>query len=106
MRAFSGRRFPSADHAQAGVHDDRGRTSARGGRSATPSLAPAATRWMLPSDAEGGPQMVTVSTEDPVAVAARTVIHTGDLAALRRLLAEHPWLATARLGDDEPGGMS
>ena len=30
--------------------------------------------------------MVT-GTEDPVAVAAVTAIHTGDLAALRRLLA-------------------
>lgn len=39
--------------------------------------------------------MVT-GTEDPVAAAAVTAIHTGDLAALRRLLAENPWLATAR----------
>jgi uncharacterized protein len=49
--------------------------------------------------------MVT-STEDPVAVAAVTAIHAGDLAALKRLLAENPWLATARLGDDGPEGMS
>lgn len=49
--------------------------------------------------------MVT-STEDPVAVAAVTAIHAGDLSALRRLLAENPWLATARLGDDGPEGMS
>jgi len=41
-----------------------------------------------------------------VAVAAVAAIHTGDLAALRRLLVENPWLATARLGDDGPEGMS
>ena len=49
---------------------------------------------------------MATSTEDPVAVAAVTAIHTGDLAALRRLLAENPWLAKARLGDDGPEGMS
>jgi ankyrin repeat protein len=49
---------------------------------------------------------MATSTGDPVAVAAVTAIHTGDLAALRRLLAENPWLATARLGDDGPEGMS
>jgi uncharacterized protein len=49
---------------------------------------------------------VVISTEDPVAVAAVTAIHAGDLAALKRLLAENPWLATARLGDDDPEGMS
>jgi len=30
----------------------------------------------------------------------------GDVAALRRLLAEHSALATSRLGDDDPDGMS
>ena len=49
---------------------------------------------------------MATSTEDPVAIAAVTCIHTGDLAALRRLLAENPWLTTARLGDDGPEGMS
>ncbi len=49
---------------------------------------------------------MATSTGDPVAVAAVTAIHTGDLAALRRLLAENPWFATARLGDDGPEGMS
>jgi uncharacterized protein len=48
----------------------------------------------------------TISTEHPVAVAAVAAIHAGDVAALTRLLGEHPWLATARLGDDDPGGMS
>ncbi len=50
--------------------------------------------------------MSTISTEDPIAIAAVSAIHTGDVPALRRLLAEHPSLATARLGDDDPGGMS
>jgi ankyrin repeat protein len=52
---------------------------------------------------------MVLDTEDPLAVAAVAVIHTGDVAALRQLLAEHPGLATARLGDyDGPdcGGMS
>ena len=50
--------------------------------------------------------MVTIGTEDPVALAAVAAIQAGDLPALTRLLAENPWLATARLGDDDPGGMS
>jgi uncharacterized protein len=50
--------------------------------------------------------MGTLSTDDPIAVAAVTAIHTGDVESLTRLLAEHPTLARARLGDDEPCGMS
>ncbi len=50
--------------------------------------------------------MVTVGTEHPVAVAAVAAVHAGDLATLKRLLREHPWLATSRLGDDDPEGMS
>ncbi len=50
--------------------------------------------------------MVTISTEDPVAMAVVTAIHTGDLTALAGLLAKHRWLASARLGDDDPDGMS
>lgn len=49
---------------------------------------------------------VTISTEDPVALAAITAIHTGDIAGLNRLLDQYPWLAAARLGDDDPEGMS
>ena len=45
---------------------------------------------------------LVLETEDPLAVAA---IHSGDVTALRRLLAEQPRLATARLGDND-GGMS
>ncbi len=48
--------------------------------------------------------MVTVSTDDPVATAAVAAIRAGDVDGLRALLAEHAWLARARLGDDD--GMS
>jgi uncharacterized protein len=50
--------------------------------------------------------VATISTEDPLAVAAVEAIHDGDVEALKRLLREHPELATARLGDDDPEGMS
>ena len=50
--------------------------------------------------------MVTISTEDPLAVVTVAAIRAGDLEALRRLLVTSPWLATARLGDDDPDGMS
>lgn len=44
--------------------------------------------------------MVTIPTDDPAATAATAAIHEGRVEDLRRLLDEHPWLATARLGDD------
>jgi ankyrin repeat protein len=50
--------------------------------------------------------MPTIDTEDPLAVAAVEAIHTGDVPTLKRLLEENPGLATARLGDDDPEGMS
>jgi ankyrin repeat protein len=50
--------------------------------------------------------MRTIGTDEPVAAAAVAAIHGGDVAALTRLLDENPWLATARLGDDDPDGMS
>jgi ankyrin repeat protein len=50
--------------------------------------------------------VATISTEDPVAVAAVAAIHSGDVGALRELLRENPELATTRLGDDDPDGMS
>jgi hypothetical protein len=43
-------------------------------------------------------------TDHPVAKQATDAIHTGDVAALRRLVEAHPELATIRLG--EPDGMS
>lgn len=54
--------------------------------------------------------MTTIPTDDPSAVAAVTAIRTGDLDTLTQLLADHPDLATARLGGDVnhcgDGGMS
>jgi ankyrin repeat protein len=50
--------------------------------------------------------VLVLDTDHPVAVAAVGAIRAGDVATLRRLLAETPGLATARLGDDDgrPGG--
>jgi ankyrin repeat protein len=45
-----------------------------------------------------------LDTEEPVAVAAVEAIHSGDVDGLRRLLTEHPGLATAGLGT--AGAMS
>lgn len=50
--------------------------------------------------------MATLSTGDPLALAAVEAIHTGDRSALARLLAKHPDLAAARLGDGTPGGTT
>jgi hypothetical protein len=47
-----------------------------------------------------------IHADEPLAVAAVDAIHTGDLPALKRLLAENLGLAQARLGDNEPSGMS
>jgi ankyrin repeat protein len=40
-----------------------------------------------------------LSTDDPMAVAAVEAIHSGNVAALKQLLADQPTLATTRLGD-------
>ncbi|MDN5748795.1 MAG: ankyrin repeat domain-containing protein [Pseudonocardia sp.] len=53
-----------------------------------------------------GQATAALGTSDPVAVAAVQAIHAGDVPRLRELLSEHQNLATARLGDDEPNGMS
>jgi uncharacterized protein len=50
--------------------------------------------------------VATLSTEDPLAVAAVETIHAGDIETLKQLLRDNPDLATARLGDDDPDGMS
>ena len=47
----------------------------------------------------GRAEVMVLDAGDPVAVAAVGAIHAGDVAGLRRLLADHPGLATARLGD-------
>src|SRR5262249_46056920 len=44
-----------------------------------------------------GEGTMRLQTYDPVALALIQEIHTGDLEALRRLLAEHPGLANARI---------
>jgi uncharacterized protein len=50
--------------------------------------------------------MTTIDPADPLAVAVVEAIQTGDQERLARLLATHPGLATARLGDDRLGGMT
>lgn len=42
--------------------------------------------------------MQSLSPEDPLAAAAIAAIHRGNVDDLKRLLAENPWLATARIG--------
>jgi hypothetical protein len=49
--------------------------------------------------------MLVLKADDTLALAATEAVQTGDLEALGRLLAEHPGLATAFIGD-HPGGMS
>jgi uncharacterized protein len=54
-------------------------------------------------------EVMVLDTGHPLAVAVVAAIHTGDVDRLARLLAEHPGLATARLGDYDgraDGGMS
>ncbi len=50
--------------------------------------------------------MLCIPTTDPLAVAVVEAIHTGNLPVLKRLMAEHPELSQARLGDADPDGMS
>jgi uncharacterized protein len=50
--------------------------------------------------------VTTIGTEEPLAVAVVEAIHNGDVPTLKRLLNENPGLATSRLGDDDPDGMS
>jgi hypothetical protein len=50
--------------------------------------------------------MTFMHTEDPLAVQLVHAIHAGDVPTLKRLLAERHGLASARLGDDDPCGMS
>jgi len=51
---------------------------------------------------------VIIGTDAPLAVAAVEAIHDGDVVELRRLLDQHPELATAALGSDDgrDGGMT
>jgi len=50
--------------------------------------------------------VATIDTQEPLAVAVIEAIQSGEVPALQRLLDEHPGLAAARLGDDNPEGMS
>ena len=50
--------------------------------------------------------MQTIDTGDPLAVAVVEAIQGGDVSGLEELLEANPGLATARLGDDDPKGMS
>ncbi len=45
--------------------------------------------------------MLSMRTDEPLAVAVVDAIHSGNVQTLERLLAENPHLATARLGDPE-----
>ena len=49
---------------------------------------------------------MTIDPEEPLARATVEAIHAGDLEGLRRLLDEHPGLATARIGGNRPGGTT
>ena len=49
---------------------------------------------------------MTIDPTEPLAQATVETIRTGDLEGLRRLLDEHPGLATARIGDDRLGGTT
>jgi hypothetical protein len=50
--------------------------------------------------------VATIDTQEQLAVAVVEAIQSGEVPALQRLLDEHPGLAAARLGDDDPEGMS
>lgn len=50
--------------------------------------------------------MTLVPADDPLALAATQAVQRGDLAALRTLLDDHPWLADVRIGTEGPDGMS
>jgi uncharacterized protein len=47
-----------------------------------------------------------LSPDTPLSQDAVRAIQTGNLAALEQLLRDHPGLATARVGDESPGGMT
>jgi ankyrin repeat protein len=50
--------------------------------------------------------MTTISAEHPLAQAATAAVRSGDVDTLSTLLDAHPDLATTRVGDDGPDGMS
>ena len=50
--------------------------------------------------------IATIDTGDRLAVAVVAAIQAGEVDTLRKLLADNPGLATARIGDDHPEGRS
>lgn len=50
--------------------------------------------------------MMYIHADEPLAAAVVEAIRAGELPALKRLLAENPGLAQARIGDDDACGMS
>lgn len=52
------------------------------------------------------PKVWTIGADEPLAVEVVDAIHAGDPARLKRLLLERPGLADARLGTDDPNGMT
>jgi ankyrin repeat protein len=50
--------------------------------------------------------MHILSPATPLATDAVRAIQTGNIAALQQLLTDHPGLATARVGDESPGGLT
>lgn len=50
--------------------------------------------------------MLTLEPDDPVAMALVTAIHSGDVDGLRRLLGEHPGLASARITGRKGGSRA
>jgi uncharacterized protein len=53
-----------------------------------------------------GNQARTIGTDEPVSVTVVEAIHAGDVDRLKGLLADNPGLASARLGTDDPNGMT
>src|SRR4051812_3781236 len=60
-------------------------------------------RTMAMTTDRGRPAMSTITTENPLAVAAVQAIRAGDVAALKQLVTDNPGLASVRLRDK---GMS
>ena len=50
--------------------------------------------------------MALVSADDPIVVSAVAAIQEGDVAILRALLAEHPYLVTASIGNERGGSRT
>lgn len=67
-------------------------------------------KFRLPRDIRDLPRenstVIIVPADEPNVVAAVEAIHSGDVAKLRRLLSDHPELATVAIGSDEAAGMT